>query len=121
MRRSSREISRSLTFPPASFAAVVALYSISHVPREEHAAVLANVFSWLVPGGVFVVTLGAGDSPDWIGEWLGVPMFFSGWGVDESRSLVLDAGFEIVRSEVVEIREPEGPVAFLWMLARKPD
>jgi hypothetical protein len=47
-------------------------------------------------------------------------MFFSSWGADENRSLVLDAGFELVRSEVVEMCEPEGPVRFLWVLARRP-
>jgi SAM-dependent methyltransferase len=109
-----------VTFPPASFAAVTAFYAISHVPREEHAALFGEAFTWLEPGGLFLATLGAGDGPDWTGDWLGVPMFFSSWDADESRSLLLDVGFGLVRSEVVEIRESEGPVAFLWVLARKP-
>jgi hypothetical protein len=34
--------------------------------------------------------------------------------------LVRDAGLEIVCDELETIREPEGEVTFLWVLARKP-
>jgi len=107
-------------FPPASFAAITAFYSISHIPRDEHAAVFSRVFFWLEPGGFFLATLGSGDGPDWTGEWLGVPMFFSSWDAHTNLALLRDAGFEIVRDEIVEIHEPEGAVAFLWVLARNP-
>jgi SAM-dependent methyltransferase len=109
-----------VSFPPTSFAAVTALYSISHLPREEHAALFGEVFSWLRPGGFFLATLGAGDGPDWTGDWLGVPMFFSSWDAERNRELLLQAGFELEIDEVVEMREPEGVVPFLWVLARKP-
>ncbi len=47
--------------PPASFDAVVALYSMAHLPRERHAALLARIAGWLRPGGLFLASLGAGD------------------------------------------------------------
>ena len=43
-----------LEFAPASFDGVCALYSISHIPREEHSGVFARVRRWLRPGGVFL-------------------------------------------------------------------
>jgi trans-aconitate methyltransferase len=64
-----------LNVPSGTMHAVVALYSISHVPRKEHASLLTRVASLLEPEGFFAAILGAEDSPDWTGSWLGVPMF----------------------------------------------
>jgi ubiquinone/menaquinone biosynthesis C-methylase UbiE len=38
-----------LTFSPASFDAVVAFFSIIHVPREEQPELLCNIATWLKP------------------------------------------------------------------------
>lgn len=107
-------------FPPGSFDGIVALYSISHVPREQHGGLFATVFGWLAPGGRFVATLGAHDSPDWTGGWLGEPMFFSSHDADENRRLLRVAGFGLEIDVVMVTHEPEGDVGFLWVLARKP-
>jgi ubiquinone/menaquinone biosynthesis C-methylase UbiE len=109
-----------LAFPDESFDGITAFYSISHVPRDEHTRLFACVAGWLKPGGLFLATLGAGESPGWTGEWLGVPMFFSSYDADENRRLLRGAGLSLVLDEVVAVREPEGEVAFLWVLARKP-
>ena len=79
-----------------------------------------RVAGWLKPGGLLLATLGVDESPDWTGEWLGVPMFFSSYDADENRRLLRGAGLSLVLDEVVAVREPEGEVAFLWVLARKP-
>lgn len=109
-----------LAFPEGSFDGVAAFYSISHVPREEHTRLFVRVAEWLKPGGLFLATLGAEESPNWTGEWLGVPMFFSSHDADENRRLLHGAGLSFVLDEVVAVREPEGEVAFLWVLAQKP-
>lgn len=107
------------TFPAASFAAVTAFYSISHVPREQHGELLRRVATWLKPGGSFLAVLGAGDLPDWTGEWLGVPMFFSSHGPAENRRLLRAAGFALVLDDVVSMQEPDGEVSFQWVIAEK--
>jgi ubiquinone/menaquinone biosynthesis C-methylase UbiE len=109
-----------IELPEASFDGVTALYSICHVPREDHARIFARVARWLVPGGLFLATLGATDSPDWVGEWLGGPMFFSSHDGDTNRALLRAAGFTLELDEIIEMREPEGSVTFLWVIARKP-
>jgi SAM-dependent methyltransferase len=109
-----------LDLPDASFDGVAALYAISHVPREEHARLLASIARWLVPGGLFLATLGVRDNPDWFGEWLGVPMFFSSYDAPTNRAMLKTAGFTLLLDETVEMREPEGPVSFLWLIGRKP-
>jgi cyclopropane fatty-acyl-phospholipid synthase-like methyltransferase len=110
----------ALDFPAESYDAVTAFYSISHVPREEHAALFGKVARWLSPGGLFLASLSANGTDDWTEEWLGVEMFFSSHDADTNLRLLEEAGLELVRSEIVTIQEPEGDATFLWALARKP-
>ena len=107
-------------FEEETFAAVTALYSISHLPRVDHGALFGRIASWLAPGGLFLASLGSTDSPDWAGDWLGVPMFFSSYDAGTNRGLVEAAGLVPLHAEVVTMTEPEGEVAFLWVLAQKP-
>lgn len=107
----------TVDFASESLDAVCAFYVLNHVPRELLPEVFARVRSWLRPGGLFLATLGASDLPGWEGEWLGVPMYFSGH--DPARNRELLAAFELVEDEVVTISEPEGPVSFHWILARR--
>jgi SAM-dependent methyltransferase len=103
----------------ASLDAVVALYVFNHVPRALLGDVFARIHGWLRPGGHFLATLGAGDIEGWHGEWLGVPMFFSSFPPETNSQLLRGAGFELLRDECVTISEPEGPVTFQWVLARR--
>ena len=107
--------------PAACFDAVAAFYSLTHVPREELLPALALRLSWLRPGGLFVGSLGASDDPRTVeDDWLGVPMFFSGFDSAASRRLVESAGFEIVNAREETAEEDGQPVVFLWVVARKP-
>ncbi len=108
-----------LDFPDESFHGITAFYSISHTPRDEHQALFHRVAGWLMPGGFFLASLGAGDLPDWTGEWLGVEMFFSSHDAATNRQLLANAGLSLVIDEVVPMTEPEGEVCFLWVLAEK--
>lgn len=110
-----------LDLPPARFDAVVSFYAITHVPRDEHPALLARVARWLRPGGVFVASMGAGDDPGTVeADWLGAPMFFSAFDAPANREMVAAAGLAIVSAEVIAEREDEAEVSFLWIVARKP-
>lgn len=107
-----------LDFTPGSFDAVTALYSLVHVPREDHRGLFERIRQWLGPGGLFLASLSHVGGEDRTYEWLGVEMFFSGFDADTNRRLVRDAGFELELDELVWMREPESEVAFLWVLAR---
>ncbi|NUR77765.1 MAG: class I SAM-dependent methyltransferase [Thermoleophilia bacterium] len=109
----------TIEFGPGSLDAVVAFYVFNHVPRELLAGIFGRIHSWLRPGGHFLAALGAGDVQGWQGEWLGVPMFFSSFPPKTNTRLLGEAGFELVRDEPVTISEPEGPVTFHWVLARR--
>jgi SAM-dependent methyltransferase len=108
--------------PAASLDAVVAFYSLTHLPQAELPGLLTSIHRWLRPGGVFLASMGAYEAQDEIeSDWLGVPMFFGHPGAKRNRTLVRRAGFEI-ETAVVEV-EPEDrhDASFLWVVARRPE
>jgi cyclopropane fatty-acyl-phospholipid synthase-like methyltransferase len=111
----------TLDFPPGSFEAVAAVYSFNHVPRDLLAPLLGRIREWLVPGGLLLASFGTSDTEAWVGEWLGTTMFFSSFPRETTSRLLDDAGFERLIDELgpMEEPEPDGPVAFHWVLARR--
>ena len=106
-------------FEPGSLDAVVAFYSLNHVPRELLAPLFGRVHTWLVPRGLLLAALGQSDLEGWTGDFLGAPSYFSSFPPQTNSQLLREAGFTLLRDEVVTIREPEGPAQFQWVLARQ--
>jgi cyclopropane fatty-acyl-phospholipid synthase-like methyltransferase len=109
----------SVSFDEGSCDAVAAFYAFNHVPRDLLPELFARIHRWLVPRGLFLASLGAGDTPGWTGEWLGATTFFSSFPPQTNSRLLREAGFDLIRDEVVEIKEPEGPARFQWVLAQR--
>jgi SAM-dependent methyltransferase len=107
-----------LEFPQGSFDAVAAFYSFNHVPRDLLAPLFRSIRGWLVRGGLLVTALGTSNEEGWIGEWLGTRMYFSSFPPLTNSRLVEEAGFELLRDEVVDFVEPDGEAVFQWILAR---
>jgi SAM-dependent methyltransferase len=106
---------------PASLDAVVAFYSLTHVPRDRQPVLFARVREWLRPGGVFIASLGVEDDPGGVEEdWLGVPMYFSHFSARVNRRLLAEAAFVVERAEVVVEPEDRHDARFLWVVARVP-
>lgn len=104
---------------PASLDAVTAFYSLTHVPQDEHADLFRRIAGWLRPNGYFLATLSAdGRSNGVQTDFVGVPMFFSGHDAATNRTLLRDAGWQLLVDEVVSMVEPDGESAFHWVLAR---
>ncbi len=95
-----------IDFPERSFAAVVCLYALIHVPVGKQFELLRKVRRWLVPGGAFLVTTGhrsyEGVEENWLGS--GATMYWSHTDVATYRTWLRQAGFEIEFEEFV----PEG-------------
>jgi cyclopropane fatty-acyl-phospholipid synthase-like methyltransferase len=112
----------SLEIAPASVDAVVAFYVLTHVPRDEHAALLGRIRSWLRPGGVLIASFGVEDDPGGIEhDWLGTDMYFSHFSARVNRRLVEAAGFVIERADVLQEPEDRHDARFLWVVAHVPE
>ena len=110
----------TLTFPSASFDAVVAFYSLIHLPRIEQAVLLERLAQWLRPGGRLLVNLGVVDDPGSIEpDWLGITMYWSSYDAQTNLNLINQAGFTLVETEILTDDEDGEPVSFLWILAEK--
>jgi SAM-dependent methyltransferase len=129
IRRARRNVP-SATFQRANFADVdlpssslddvTAFYSLTHVPRDEHAALFREIARWLRPVGYLLATLsGGGETDGRQDDFIGVPVYFSGYSPETNRGLLNGAGFELLIDEVIEMTEPEGPSSFQWLLATK--
>ncbi len=95
-----------IDFPPGSFDAVVALYSLIHMPLDAQPRLITSIARWLGKGGTLLLVAGA---QAWTGTddgWLGgdAPMWWSHSDAGTYRRWLQDAGFDVVREEFV----PEG-------------
>ncbi len=110
----------SLAFKPASFDGIVALYSIIHVPKEEHEPLLLRLYDFLRPGRRLLAVLGAqaweGRESDWLVP--GVEMYWSHYGPYDYVSMAERVGLRVLATGV----EPD-PIdgAHLFLLAEKPE
>ncbi len=107
-----------LDFEEKGFDGVAAFFSIIHMPRDEHTAVIRSIARWLRPGGLVVASLPC--RPGKVGyeeDWMGAPMFWSGFGAEVYTTLVAEAGLEIVSSSIDDRPDLDN---FLWVVARKP-
>ena len=110
-----------LDFEEYSFDAIMAFYSITHIPRVEHTDLISLIYRILKPGGVFAGNLGRSNLPDVVeADWLGKPMFFSHYDADTSEEMIRKTGFEILVADDEPEMEYDRPVCFRWFVARKP-
>jgi SAM-dependent methyltransferase len=111
-------------FAPSSFDAVTALFCLTHMPRERHAALLARIGGWLRPDGLLLACMSTADQPGWLEEdflGLGGTSWTNGFDTETNRTLLVDAGFTLVEARVEEVDEPSGHEAWFWVLARREE
>jgi trans-aconitate methyltransferase len=106
-----------IQFPPRSFAGVTCLYALIHVPLTEQRALLARIFEWIAPGGMFLVTTGetawTGVEENWLGS--GARMYWSHADGNTYEGWLRDVGFEVVERRSI----PEGDSQHALFLARR--
>ena len=110
----------TIEFPDASFAVITAFYSLIHLPREEHAPMLARIASWLIPGGRLVATMGASTEDGYSDDWLGAPMYWSHFDAETNVALVESAGLIVESDELVVADEDGDPFTHQWIVAQLP-
>ena len=118
----------TLTFEAESFHGVLSFYTLFHLPRAQLEDLLAKIYTWIKPGGLFVFNLAGLDEEEIHGEMMGYGMFWSSYGMQKNCEILEDIGFELLEVETVkagdgklEEHEPDYESEFVWMMARKPD
>jgi ubiquinone/menaquinone biosynthesis C-methylase UbiE len=116
-----------LEFDQEKFDAVLAMYSIFHLPRDEQTVILRRIFDWLKPGGHLLSNFPESEfesasNNSWLGGTKGA-MHWSGWGRDETRRLLENIGFVVEIDEVAVNLEVDNGISrnvpFQWILAKK--
>jgi len=96
----------------------MSLYAIFHIPREEHAALIAKIARALKPRGVFLATFGATAMECDVDEnWTGARMAWSSYAPETYESILADAGFTILESKFEGA--PGDQEHHWWVLVRK--
>jgi len=92
----------SINFPPAHFDAVVAFYSVFHLPREEHRKLFSRIYEWLKPGGYLLATVGMGNEPAYTeDDFFGTTMYWSNYGLEEYEEILSSLGYNILETAMV--------------------
>lgn len=97
---------RSYDTAPASFDAVVSLYAIFHLPREDHEPLMQRIARWLRPGGLLLATLAWHNESAYTEDFFGVEMHWSNYSIDEYRAMLDRCGFAVLGIE--DLREFPG-------------
>jgi cyclopropane fatty-acyl-phospholipid synthase-like methyltransferase len=96
----------------SKFSAVIALYVIIHVPIEEQAALIHRIGAWTEEGGYCLMTVGinawTGEEYGWRGSDEFIKMWWSQASLEDYRTWVMEAGFEILKDEHVPENGNEG-------------
>ncbi|TSC66803.1 MAG: methyltransferase type 11 [Microgenomates group bacterium Gr01-1014_80] len=80
--------------------AVVSFYAIFHTPREKHQDIIKRIHSFLVDGGLILITMGAGEWEGTEENFHGTKMWWSHYGSEKNRELIENEGFEIILDEI---------------------
>ena len=90
----------SATFPSSSFGAVVAFYSIFHLPRQEHPDLFRRIHRWLKPGGYLLCTLSHHSEEGYTeDDFFGVTMYWSNYSLREYAEILNGAGFTLLEAD----------------------
>jgi 2-polyprenyl-3-methyl-5-hydroxy-6-metoxy-1,4-benzoquinol methylase len=110
----------SLSFDEGTFDAIIALYSIIHLPRGEQRLLMKQRAEWLRPGDHLLVNLATVDDAGFVEQnWLGSEMYWSSYDMETNQKMVREAGFHLLEAEIVCDDEDRKPVPFVWVLATK--
>ena len=111
----------ALAFEPASFDAVVAFYSLTHVPRDDVPGCSERSATGCGPAARSSRRWASRTIPGGIEEgWLGVDMYFSHFSARKNRRLVEEAGLVVDSADVVAEPEDRHDARFLWIVAHAP-
>jgi cyclopropane fatty-acyl-phospholipid synthase-like methyltransferase len=110
---------RHVDLPTGAFDAIVALYLVDNIPRQDYPAFFRRLAELLRPSGRMLLSAEPGDDPWQSYTWLGVPMFISTVPTDELIQLIEDAGLSVTSAERETQLEGDQPIEYAWIVAAR--
>lgn len=107
---------RELDLPVGAFDAIVALYLIDNIDREDYPALFRRFSQLLSPNGRLLLSAEPGDDPWQQYTWLGVPMFINTVPTAELVRLLHEAGLSVVSTEFESQLEGGRPIEYAWII-----
>lgn len=112
---------RKAEFEPSQFNAITAIYSLFHVPSNEHAALFDKFYQWLCPEGKALFTYATREYTgsikfDGYKEFMDRKLYYSHKSPDELYTDLERIGFDVESMDYRNI----GNETFLWVTVRKP-
>jgi 2-polyprenyl-3-methyl-5-hydroxy-6-metoxy-1,4-benzoquinol methylase len=106
-----------LDFGSERFHAIIAMYSIFHIPRGEQNTLFSKMHNLLQRGGVVLMTLGTSSTEEQSENWAGASMAWSSFDTAAYEAMIAMAGFEIIESEYEG--QPGEEEYHWWVLAKR--
>lgn len=103
-----------LDFKKKSFDGIISVYTLFHIPKEQHKKILKSFFEILKPGGILLINTGVSEL-EGVSSFFGEPMFWSNYEPKKTLELVKSIGFSI-SFEGVLVRGAEFQY---WIFAKK--
>ena len=110
---------RDVDLPMGAFDAIVALYLIDNIARDDYPAFFRRLRELLRPGGRVLLSAEPGDNPWRPYTWLGVPMFLNMVPTDELVQLLEEAGLSVASVECESQLEGGRPIEYAWIVGRR--
>lgn len=112
---------RKVEFEPSQFDAITAIYSLFHVPSNDHAALFDKFYQWLCPKGKALFTYATKEYTgsnefDGYKEFMGQKLYYSHKSPDKLYADLENIGFNIESTDYRDI----GNEIFLWVTVSKP-
>lgn len=110
---------RGVDLPIGAFDAIVALYLIDNIAREDYPALFRRFRELLRPNGRLLLSAEPGEDPWQQYTWLGVPMFINTVPTQELVQLLQEAGLSVVSTELESQLEGGRSIEYAWILGER--
>lgn len=103
-----------LDFPEDSFDGIICVYTLWHIPRENHSAIISKFYRMLKEDGIVVLNTGIYDS-EGMSDFFGEPMLWSTNDPRKTLTYVREVGFTIIFEGMLTL----GGETQYWIFAKK--
>ncbi len=110
---------REVDLPIGAFDAIVALYLIDNIAREDYPALFRRLRELLRPNGRLLLSAEPGEDPWQPYTWLGVPMFINTVPTSQLVQLLEEAGLSVTSTEFELQLEGGRRIEYAWITGEK--